>query len=313
MAHKLGAFAAGRRRAAGLPVPEPFAAEERAASFAALSAAAVLGRIREVGDGPLLVLKGPEIAALYPTHGRWFGDLDVLTADADKLHQALLEHGFQEVETSFDHHGHHHLPPLRWPVAPLHVEVHSAPNWPHGIEAPRLAEILEAAVPSAAGVDGISAPSRVHHALMLAAHAWSHVPLRTLRELLDIAVLASDESPRELERLASAWGLARVWRTTGRAIDSLFYGGSRPAALRLWAPHLRAVRERTVLESHLEALLHPFWERPPGPALAESLAALRADFLPASGESWGVKLRRVQRALRDARRPLSGRPGSPNE
>src|SRR3954451_15920708 len=172
LAHKLAPLAAGRRRRAGEPVPEAFAAEERAASFAALSATALLQRIRELGDGPILLLKGPEVAALYPQNGRRFGDIDVLTPDALGLHRSLRDHGFVEVETPFDHREHHHLPPLRWPVIPLYVEVHAAPNWPQAIDAPAIAEILEAAVPSVVDVGGLSAPSRLHHALLLAAHSW---------------------------------------------------------------------------------------------------------------------------------------------
>jgi len=301
LAHELGPLAAGHRRAAGKPVPEALAAEERAASFAALSAIALLKRIREIGAGPLMLLKGPEVAALYPPNGRRFGDVDVLTPQAAGLHRSLLMHGFLELDKPFDFREHHHLPPLRWPVVPLSVEVHLAPNWPAEIEPPPLAEILEAAVPSVVGVEGLWAPRRLHHTLLLAAHAWSHVPLRRLRDLLDVAVLAADQSPAELDRVASAWGLARIWRTTQRAIDSLFYGGSDTAALRVWARHLRAVRERTVFESHLEAVLHPFWERPAGPALAKSLAAFGSDLRPAAGESWGVKLRRIPLAVRDAR------------
>jgi hypothetical protein len=168
--------------------------------------------------------------------------------------------------------------------------------------------ILEAAVPSLAGVEGISAPSRLHHALCLAAHAWAHVPLKTLRDLLDVAVVAEGERTEDLERLAAAWGLRRVWRTTREAIDALFYGASQPSALRIWARHLGAVRERTVFESHLQAALNPFWALPPRAALVESLAAIRTDLVPASGESWGVKLRRVPRAVRDARTSHTARP-----
>jgi hypothetical protein len=299
--HELGPLAAQGRRAAGKPVPEALAAEERAASFAALSAVALLKRIREIAAGPLVLLKGPEVAALYPPNGRRFGDVDVLTPQATDLHRSLLKHGFFELDRPFDFREHHHLTPLRWPVVPLSVEVHLAPNWPRGIEPPPLAEILEAAVPSVVGVEGLLAPRRLHHVLLLAAHAWAHVPLGTLRELLDVAVLAADQNPAELDRVASSWGLARIWRTTQRAIDSLFYGASDPAALRVWARHLRAVRERTVFEGHLETVLHPFWERPAGPALAKSLAALGSDLRPSHGESWGVKLRRVPKAVRDAR------------
>jgi putative nucleotidyltransferase-like protein len=303
LAHKLAPLAAGRRRTAGQPVPEAFAAEERAASFAALSAVGLLRRIRELGDGPIVLLKGPEVAALYPQNGRRFGDIDVLHPDAPSLHRSLREHGFVEVETPFDHREHHHLEPLRWPVIPLYVEVHSSPNWPQGIPAPPVAEILEAAVPSVVEVDGLSAPSRLHHTLLLAAHSWAHEPLQTLRDLVDVAVLAAAEDPAELQRAAASWGLGRVWDTTRRAIDALFFHGRPSAALHLWGRHLSAVRERTVFESHLQAALHPFWERPFGPALAESLATIRADLSPAQGESWGMKLGRVPRAIREAHLP----------
>jgi hypothetical protein len=308
LAHKLAPLAAGRRRAAGDPVPAAYAAEERAASFAALSAVALLRRIREVGEGPIVLLKGPEVAALYPQNSRRFGDIDVLTPDALGLHRSLREHGFLEVETPFDHREHHHLPPLRWPVIPLYVEVHAAPNWPQGIDAPAIAEILEAAVPSVVDVEGLSAPSRLHHALLLAAHSWAHEPLMTLRDLLDVAAFAGEESSADLDRLATAWGLGRIWRTTRRAIDALFFDGPPSTALVLWARHLSAVRERTVFETHLQAMLHPFWGHPPGRALVESLAAVRADLLPAEGESVGTKLGRVPRAIRDARLPHSRRP-----
>ena len=307
VAHQLGPLAAGRRRAAGDPVPEEFAAEERAASFATLSATALLARIRELGDGPIVLLKGPEVAALYPPNGRRFGDVDVLTPDAPGLHRSLREHGFVEVETPFDHQEHHHLPPLRWPVVPLAVEVHSSPNWPRGIVGPPLAEILEAAVPSVVEIEGLLAPTRLHHALLLAAHAWAHVPLETLRDLLDVAVFAADETPAELERVADSWGFGRVWRTTQRAIDALFFDGPPSPALAVWARHLGEVRERTVFESHVQAALHPFWGLPLGQALVQSFAAIRADLLPARGESWEAKLRRVPRAVREAHLPHSRR------
>ena len=313
LAHKLAPLAAGRLRGAGEPVPEAFAAEERAASFAALSATALLQRIRELGDGPIVLLKGPEVAALYPQNGRRFGDIDVLTPDALGLHRSLLEHGFAVVETPFDHQEHHHLEPLRWPVIPLYVEVHASPNWPQGIPAPPVVEILEAAVPSVVDIDGISAPSKLHHAVLLAAHSWAHEPLQTLRDLIDVAVLSAEEDPADLRRVAASWRLGRVWDTTRRAIEALFFDGRPSAALHIWGRHLASVRERTVFESHLQAALHPFWERPLAAATAESLAAIRADLLPAQGETWGMKLGRVPRAIREAHLPHSRRPEEDRE
>src|SRR5437588_5333522 len=126
LAHQLGPLAARRHRIAGDPVPEVFAAEERAASFAVLSATPLLRRIRELDEGPLVLLKGPEVAALYPPNGRRFADIDLLAPDAVRLHGTLRQHGFVVVETPFDHSEHHHLAPLRWPVVPLSVEVHEA-------------------------------------------------------------------------------------------------------------------------------------------------------------------------------------------
>jgi hypothetical protein len=313
LAHKLGPLAARRRRSAGEPVPEVLAVEERIASLAAMIADPVLRRIRAASDGPLVLLKGPEVAALYPPNGRRFGDIDVLTPDAPGLHRALREHGFVEMETPFDHREHHHLVPLRSPVIPIYVEVHSAPNWPEGLSPPSVTEILEASVPSVVGIDGFSAPSRAHHALLFAAHSWAHEPLKTLRDLIDIAVLAAEEDPVALRRGAASWGLGRIWRTTQHAIDALFYDGHRSAALQVWARHLAYVRERTVFETHLQAALHPFWERPPAAATVKSLAAIRADLRPAHGESWGMKLARAGRAIREAHLPRTKRPGQVEE
>ena len=309
IAHKLGPLAAARWRATGRPVTKRVADEERAASFAVLSAEALLRRIREAGTGPLVLLKGPELAAVYPPGGRRFGDLDVLSPDASGLHRALQQHGFVEVhERQFDHAGHHHLVPLRWPVVPLLVEVHQLPNWPPRIEPPRLAAIFEGAVPSATGIEGLHAPDPLHHSLMLAAHAWRHEPLQSLRDLIDVAAMSIGIDEGELERGARAWGLARVWRSTRSAIEALLFDGPSTAALLIWARHLRSVRERSVFEGHLQRVLAPFWGLPPGPAMHEGLDGLRIAIVPGEQEGWGDKLGRIPRAIRDARVPLSKRP-----
>ena len=75
--------------------------------------------------------------------------------------------------------------------------------------------------------------------------------------------------------------------------------------MRSWAGHLESVRERTVVESHLERWLSPFWSRRPRPALGAALAAVRTDFVPEEGESWRVKGARVAQALRTPFRRLS--------
>jgi hypothetical protein len=72
--------------------------EQRAASVGAMLAPALLQRIREAAGGELILLKGPEVAALYPAGGRRFSDVDVLVRDADSVQAALLRAGFVEDE-----------------------------------------------------------------------------------------------------------------------------------------------------------------------------------------------------------------------
>jgi hypothetical protein len=282
--------------------------EQRAASVGAMLAPALLQRIREAAGGELILLKGPEVAALYPAGGRRFSDVDVLVRDADSVQAALLRAGFVEDEEVVELDDHHHQHPLRLPSIWLGVEVHSAPNWPLGaMAAPPLGEIFDAAVPSVLGIDGVSAPSRAHHALLLAAHAWRHQPLGLLRDLLDVAVLAEGVPRSELDETAERWGIGRVWRTTRAAVDAIFYGGRDPLPLRLWARHLKAVRAETVLEDHLQRWLHPFWERPFVPALRDAATMIRRDVVPAPGETWRERIGQNLDALWHLRAPASSR------
>jgi hypothetical protein len=190
---------------------------------------------------------------------------------------------------------------------PLSVEVHKAPNWPPGAPRPPVEELFEARVPSALAIDGVSAPAPVHHALVLAVHAWRHEPLRTVRDLLDVATVAAPLDQRELELMARRWGIARVWRTTSDAIEALFYGGRTTAPLRTWARSVSLVRERTRFERHLERLFHAYWELPPHRATASLFSSLGETIAPLPGETWADKLRRMGRALRDPGAPVERR------
>ena len=304
-AHKLGAAASRRLRRLGRPVPALLAHDDRVAAAEMLAAPALLQRIRSVSEGPLVLIKGAEVARLYRDHARSFGDVDLLSPDPHRVQQALLESGFVEVDDSELFVDHHHLRPLQWPRLPLKVEIHSAPAWPDRFTPPPLAEILQAARPSLVGVDGISAPAPAHHALVLAAHHWTMEPLHTLRDLLDVALVASAAGADELEKTARAWGLHRIWHATYGAADALLDGGRPTAALRLWARHLPALRERTVLDNHLLRWLRSFWELPPPAALAATVHALRLELLPEPGEPWRHKLKRVASAARHPGAPLS--------
>jgi hypothetical protein len=265
----------------------------------------LLERIRASCDGPLVLVKGPEVASLYPDHARSFSDVDLLAPDADAVHRRLRAAGFVEVDDPELFRDHHHLRPLKWPTLALKVEIHMRPSWPRGVEPPTLEEIVEGAVSSQVGVDGISAPNPIHHPLIIAVHAWEHDPLRSLRDLIDVAAVSAGSPDGELDRTARAWRIPGIWRTTRGAAGTLL-GGERPTMpVRLWGRHLASVRERTVLDNHLQRWLHAFWEQPLHEAVAETADAFRQELLPLPGEPWHAKLTRVGYAVRHPRKPLS--------
>jgi len=308
LAHKVGALAAKYARRRGSPVPAPLVEEERSASTSMLSAPPLVARIRDLCDPPLILLKGPEVAKLYPLGGRRFIDVDVLTTDADDVQRSLVEAGFVDAigdEDVLD--DPHHLQPLRWPVLPLAVEVHSHLNWLVGMQRPALEEILEASVPCSIDVPGVLAPHPRHHAIILAVHAWRHRPLLCMRDLVDIAAVSSLVAHSDLDRQARDWGVERVWKTTSGAIDALFFGGHPTIPLRTWARHLASVREQTVLERHVAHFGCGYWEVGPGEATSRLGTVLKEELSPAEGETWRQKLRRILGALRDARVPRSRR------
>ena len=194
----------------------------------------------------------------------------------------------------------HHLRPLAAPGLPLAVELHHEPKWPDRIlTKPPLAELLESAVPSATGIDGIEALSPVHHGIVLAAHAWAHEPLRCLGELLDVHLTIAD-SAAEARATASTWGLGKIVDATLRTADHVFDGERMPLGLRLCGRHLEKGRERTVAESHLIRWLAPFWELPGQAGFGEMTRAVLDDLRPWTGEGWSAKWRRIVAAMRHA-------------
>ncbi len=298
-AHGLAALAADILERRGRPLPLLYAQAQRVARVAVVTAPAVLARAREAWEGPMLLFKGPELAARYPQHARTFVDLDLLVTDAAAAQNALLAAGFREEDDPEGIFvGIHHLAPLSWPGLPLKIEIHSEPKWPAGLTPPGVVELLETRIPAAVGAPNVFAPGPAPHALLVAAHAWAHQPVARVRDLLDVGALAAEAEPAELARLAHAWHIAPVWQTTTAALDALL-AGRRTTPLRLWARHVVQVREQTVLEQHLERLLAPFWGLPPRLATRQSVRALADEFRPAQ-ESWREKLRRSAKAVRRA-------------
>lgn len=302
VSHRLHLLAARRWRATGRPVPPELADLELEATFRVLAVPELLRRVRAAYDGPLIVMKGPELASRYPDRAlRPLRDLDLLVVDSDGAQKALLAAGFFLVGDEELYRDIHHLQPVACNGLPLWVELHHAPKWPDSLRPPTVEALLAAAVPARVGTEGFLTLPPGHHALVAAAHSWAHEPLRRVGELLDIALLvAEDEDRAALRRLAREWGIERLWRATLAAVEAIFDDGRTPASLRLWAQNVRRARERTVLESHLSKWLSSWWALPPPRAARATGAALLADLRPESGEEWPAKLRRTQRALRDA-------------
>jgi Uncharacterised nucleotidyltransferase len=306
LAHQLAPLAAYRLRRLGRPVPDALLPEEQIARTAMMTSIPLLRRIRDLADGPVVLAKGAEVACLYPGRARSFGDLDLLVVQSRALHESLKSKGFLEVDDPDFYLDYRHLRPLQAPRLWLKVEIHTQPIVPDAVQPPPLAEVVEAAVPSALGVEGISAPHPVHHALMLAGHAWEdRRPLHVLRDLIDIAAVTQHVPEGELARTAQAWGIGKIWRTTYGATMALFGDGRPTAALRLFGRHLPTVRERTVLDNHLQRWLYPFWELPFHQALSTIPTTLRKEFFPEPGESWSTKLQRMKHALLHPERSMS--------
>jgi Uncharacterised nucleotidyltransferase len=305
-AHRLEVLAARRYRVLGRPVPPDFVAQERLAGLVALATPLVMERIRAAYDGPAIVLKGPQVAARYPDPAlRVYGDIDLLVPDARAVQGALLAGGFDLVGDPKLYIDIHHLRPVAVNGLPIHVEIHSRPKWLDGMSPPATEVLFASAVPSATPVPGIVALPRAQEAVLLAVHSWAHEPLRRLRDLVDVAVVAQSEDLAEMTELASSWGVAKVWATTMAAAEALFAGQRTPWALRLWAQNLKRVRERTVLENHLQRWLSDYWAMSPRAAGARLPRTFRDEFWPSSDEDWRDKLSRAGLAARNALRRRS--------
>ena len=289
--HRMELLEARRRRLAGLELGPDLIADETRAAVNELAAPGLLARVRASWDGPLVLMKGPEVALDYGATGlRSYGDLDFLTDDAEAAQAALIAAGFEEVFESWIYEDIHHLRPLWWPGLPLVIELHTRANWPARIPGPSTEELLAAAVPSRVGIEGIDALPPEHHTLLLAAHAWEHQPLGRLGNLVDVAVSLQRSDEAEVARLARRWGCTRMWRTTRTAVRAVLEGRGRSAAVTLWARHLPAMRERTVLEWHAKNLLAPAWGYPRRRIPGAMFAHVRT-----------TRLSRAPRALKNAR------------
>lgn len=298
-AHQLQLLETARLRERGLPLPPGLEEEARRAQLTNLVARTLLERVREVCSGPILVLKGAEVATWYPAPGlRPFVDVDVLVPDARAVEHQLRSVGFRSVGPEQDWGALHHLQRLAAPDLPMTIEVHRRPKWVDGVADPPLDDLFGSAVPSATGIDGLLAPAPALHAVLLAAHAWAERPLGRIGDLVDVSVMAGSRG--DAAEFAHRYGLERIWRTTITAADGLFDDRRTTWPLRVCARHLPRVREKTVLESHLERILAPFWGLPLRRALRASARGVAHTVKPTPNERWRAKLARSRRAIRNA-------------
>lgn len=300
-AHRLQLLGAARLRERGLAVASELRDDARMAHLSHLGAHAILHRIRDLCAGPVLVLKGPEIAASYPAPAlRPFVDVDLLVPDAEAVYRTLLDAGFRSIGPDLDWSSLHHLSQLSAPDLPVVIEVHRRPRWIDGMPAPGVDELFEHAVPSATGIPGLLAPAPEMHAVLLLANAWSGRPLERIGDLVDLTVVAGGPRRAKTAELASRFGLGRAWSASIEASDALFLGRPATRALRTWARNLPEARARTVLGSHLVRLLGPFAGLPIRPAARNAARALAATLGPQEGETWADKLARMRIAFRNA-------------
>ena len=270
--HRLGAVAARHWRAQGRPLPPAVAEEERYASSSTLAARAVLSRVTSVCDGPVMVLKGPEVAERYPEPTmRPSHDLDLLFEDSAAAFASLRAAGC--VELPSNEPAAQHEPPLAFPDLPLGIELHRSPKWPEWAGSPPVTELFAEAVSSRAG-GAIVAPNPAHHAVLLAAHSWAHRPLARIIDLADVSVMLQEADRSDASAVARRWGVGRMWDTTLRAIDAVFGGAAEPWMLRTWARNTPRVRRPTRAEELLERCLSPFAAMPPRRAAGVTAAAV---------------------------------------
>jgi hypothetical protein len=314
--HRIHLLAARRWRVLGRAVDPEVVREEDLAAVRILLAPVLLKRIRDAYDDTIVVFKGPEVGTRYPDPTlRPFIDIDLLVRDPERAQAALLDQGLEEVDDPPWTAGRkredpfaymQHTRPLHLPGLPLKVELHRWPSWPRWLTPPAPEALLASSVPSSLGVDGVTTLAPAEHALVVAAHSWVHEPLGRLRDLLDVALMAAEADRQEVEALARRWDIGRLWQATlGAAEASLLRTRHSTLAQRTWARNVPAVRERTVLESHLETWISSYWTSAPLEATRLAISNAAWDLRPSAGEPWPRKLRRSGRAFRKALSPKS--------
>lgn len=261
----------------------------------------LLERVRDTIGQPIMLLKGAEIAALYPaTALRPFGDLDLLVPGAVTAETALLAAGFEQSGSALREPApwHHHRLPLRFPGLPLGIELHHDPGWLSWMTPPSNRELFDRAIPSATGVDGIVTLPPVEATLHHAMHSWRHGPYHSLLHMIDIELMRQQANAADLVSTASRWGLERVWGHTVTMLDWCFHDRNTPLSPleRAWSRHLRAMRARSYRESQI-APRSTALGAPADQMLSATWTTARRNLTPRAGESALDMVVRIGRKL----------------
>jgi hypothetical protein len=296
--------AARALRKGGKPVPATIAQEADLAALMHVTVPVALERVVEATGGPVLLMKGPELARRYPEPAlRSYSDLDLVALDAGAARDALIAAGARIADDRPS--SEHHDRPLLFEDLPVPVEIHHRPKWPAWGRPPSASELFSLAAPGGWDDDRIVTLPPAHHAVLVAAHAWAERPLRRLRDLIDLAILVEGVDEAEPRRVAAGWGVARMWDTTWAAVEAMLGNGRPGWSLRVWARHLVEVRERTVLEYHLQRWLPPFAALDARRAVRVMAASVADDLRRQSDLSRRERLALIGWTLRNASRPRS--------
>ncbi|MEE9416838.1 MAG: nucleotidyltransferase family protein [Acidimicrobiales bacterium] len=179
-----------------------------------------LNQLRVLIDGPLVLLKGLEVAQLYPEPWqRDYIDIDLLVDDADTADIALREAGYSplfNLETLPDYH---QTAPLARPGSPVTIELHRHPSWPRWNAFP-VDELIAQSRPSRTSVDGVMRPRDDHHLLIIAWHFWRDGAHRG-RDLVDLHLLRQQVPDEVTTSTAETWGVTKLWKRTRSLLDAL--------------------------------------------------------------------------------------------
>jgi hypothetical protein len=284
-------------------VPTDLLNQERWAAMVSMGAPVLLKRAGAAYGGQLMLMKGPEVAARYRhPSDRGFYDLDLLADDAAAAQAALLAAGFVQFGDPTGYRNPQHLCPLIWPGIPLIIELHRRPGYPPWLPPLNVLNLFNDAVPSVtAASDGLLAPSPEAHALLLAAHSWTHQPLGRLGDLLDIAVISRGSGRGRVDELARAWGWEPMWRVVHAVAEAVLCDdNARPMSLSTWGRHLRSARQRTVLEGHLARIAAPASALPVRLTPRAVAQVMRSTASRRDDEPWTDKFRRSRLAVAHA-------------